>query len=112
MGEIPLHVNVQGKKPAIKVTLKGVLWIPGQPCQLLSTRTIRRDKVEFADSRTEGYLRFRKNGPKITLAESCRHPCNHEASADASFANKKQSLTMKERYNILGHVEHSAIEHL
>ena len=29
MGEMPLHVKVQGKEAPIKVTLKDVLWIPG-----------------------------------------------------------------------------------
>ena len=43
MGQMPLHMKIQGKEAPIKVTLKGVMWIPGLPCRLLSTGTIRRD---------------------------------------------------------------------
>ena len=39
LGEIQIHVNVQGKKAPIKVTLTDVLWIHVLPCQLLSIRT-------------------------------------------------------------------------
>lgn len=74
MGEIPLHANVQDKEAAVKVTLKDLLWIPGLPCRVLSTRTIWYDKGEFVDSGTkESYFRFRKDRPKIALAEPCRH---------------------------------------
>ena len=122
MGEIPLRVNVQGKEAPIKVTLKDVVWIPGRPCELLSTGTIRRDGREFVESGTnKSYLRFRKDGQKIPLAEtgniltlsgSVQGNGNYAASAHASFANKKQRLTLKEWRDILGHIDSAAIKHL
>ena len=56
------------------MTLKDVLWVPGLPCRLLSTGSIRRDGGEFVDSgRKKSYLRFRQeDGPKTPLAESKR----------------------------------------
>ena len=70
MGDMPLHVEVQGKEAPIKVTLKGLLWIPVLPCRLLSSGTIRRDGGEIVDSGTKkSCLRFRKYGPKIPLTE-------------------------------------------
>ena len=73
--------------------------------RLLSTGSIRRDGGEFVDSGgKESYLRFRQGGPKILLAEnkgfltlsgSLQGSGKHAASAHASFANKKQRLTLK-----------------
>ena len=123
MGEMPLHVKVQGKEAPIKVTLKDGLWIPGLlfffffnfilrrmgngiPCRLLSTGTIRRDGEEVVDSGTKKiYFQLKKEGPKIPLAEkknlltqsgSVQGNGNYAASAHASFANKKQRLTVNE----------------
>ena len=94
-------MNVQGKEASIKVTLKDVFWIPGLPCRLLSTGTVRRDEGEFVDSGTKkSYLRFRKDGPKIFLAEkknsltvsrSVQGTGNFAASAHHSFANKEKA---------------------
>ena len=71
MGEIPLLVSVRGKEAPVEVTLEDVLWVPGLPCRLLSTGSIRRDGGEFVDSGTkESDLRFRQDGPKIPLAEN------------------------------------------
>ena len=122
MGEIPLHVSVHGKEAPAQVTLRDVLWVPGLPCRLLSTGSIRRDGGEFVDSgRKECYLRFRQDGPKIPLAESERFLTllaslqgsgKHAASAHASFANKKQRLTLKQWHDTLGHIDPAAIKHL
>ena len=122
MGEIPLHVSVRGKEAPAQVTLKDVLWVPGLPCQLLSTGSIRRDGGEFVDSgRKESYLRFRQDGPKIplaknkgflTLSASLQGSGKHAASAHASFTNKKQRLTLKQWHGTLGHINPAAIKHL
>ncbi|CAM9872319.1 unnamed protein product, partial [Sphacelaria rigidula] len=98
MGEISLHVSARGKVAPAKVTLKDVLWVPGLPCRLLSTGTIRRDGGEFVDSgRKESYLRGMAN---------MRH------RAHASFGNKKQRLTLNEWHNTLGHIDPAATKHL
>ncbi|CAM9581103.1 unnamed protein product [Sphacelaria rigidula] len=122
LGEIPLHVNARGKVASAKATLKDVLWVPGLPCRLLSTGTIRRDGGEFMDfGRKEIYLRFRKDGPKIPIAEnrgfltlsaSLQGDGKHAASAHASFANKKQRLALKEWHDPLGHIDPAATKHL
>ena len=39
-------VTRQSKEASTKITLKNVPWIPGLPCRLLNTRTIRRDGEE------------------------------------------------------------------
>ena len=85
--------------------LRDVCWVPGLPCRLLSTGTIRRDEGRFVDSgRKESYLRFRKDGLKIPLAENkgilvlsaSMQGSDKHASAHASLANKKQRLTLKQ----------------
>ena len=71
MGDMQLDVKVRGKEAPIKDVLKDVLWIPGVPCRLVSTATIRRDGGELVDSGTKKRnLRFRKDGPKIFLAQN------------------------------------------
>ena len=77
----------------------------------VSTGTIRRDGREFVDSGSNNSrLWFRKDGPKIPLAEkkhfltlsgSVQGNANDAASAHASFADKKQRLTLKEWHDIL-----------
>ena len=120
MGEIPLHVKVEAKEAPTKVTLKDVLWISGLPCRLLSAGTIRRDGGEIVDSVTKkSYLRLRKDGPKIPLAQkkniltlsgSVQGNDNYAASAHASCANEKHRLTLKEWHN-MGNINPPAIKH-
>ena len=121
LGEMPLRVKVKGRDDLTEVTLKNVLWVPGIPCRILSTGTIRRDGGEFVDSSTKDcYLRFTKDGPKILLDEkkgflvlqaSLRTEINGQVSAHASFANKKQRLTLKQWHDTLGHIDPAAIKH-
>ena len=119
---MPLRVKVKGKDDLTEVTLKNVLWAPEIPCRILSTGTIRRDGGEFIDSSTKDcYLRFKKDEPRILLDEkkgflvlqaSLRTEINGQASAHASFANKKQRLTLKQWHDTLGHIDPAAIKHL
>ena len=122
MGDMPIKVKIRGKDDRIAVMLKDVLWVPGIPCRLLSTGTIRRNGGEFVESSSkQSYLRIERNGPKITLNErkgfltlaaSVRASNKKQASVHASFANKKQRLTLKEWHEILGHIDPSAIKYL
>ena len=106
MGEMSLHLKVQGKEAPIKVTLKDVLWIPAIPWRLSSTG-IRRDGGDFVNSGTKkSYLPFRKGEPKIPLADklyiltlsgSVQGNVIYEASAHSSFANKQETASSIER---------------
>ena len=113
-GRNSIQVRVQGKEDPINVTLKDVFRIPELPCRLLSIGTIRRDGKEFVDSGTKkSYLvplvqkgrtedpSSRKKKHFLTLSGSVQGNANDAASAHASFADKKQRLTLKEWHDIL-----------
>ena len=88
----------------------------------LSTVAIRLNGGELVESgKKEGYLGFREDGPtmprtenrgSLTLSASLRGSGNHAASVHASFANEKQSPTMKRRHDTLGHIDPAAMKHL
>lgn len=97
MGGMSLLVNIQSKEAPIKVALKDVLWLPGISCRPLSTG--KRFRVTEENLWTQSYLRFRKDGRKILLAEkkgfstlsvSVQRNGNHTVLTCDSFANKKQ----------------------
>lgn len=48
----------------------------------------------------------------LTLIAPVREGNKKQASVHASFANKKQRLTLKEKHEILGRMDPSAIKHL
>ena len=50
MGEISLHMSGRSKEAPVKVTLKDILGVSGLPCRMLSTRIIRPDGGEVAES--------------------------------------------------------------
>lgn len=89
--------KVRGKDERMTVTLKGVSWVLGIPCRLLSAGTIHRNGGEFFESGSKQiYIRIERNGPKIalnekkgffTLAASVRASNTRQASVLASFAN-------------------------
>ena len=104
------------------VVLKNVLWVPGLPCRLLSTGVIRREGGEYVDSSLQkSYIRLKHGAHKIMLEEKkgfltlsgrIRVKENKQASAQASFANRKERLTLKDWHNVLGHIDPAAIKHI
>ncbi|CAN0064261.1 unnamed protein product [Choristocarpus tenellus] len=66
-GDMVLMVTVKNSKPT-RVVLKDVLWVPGLPCRILSTGTIRRNGRGCMGLGTkESYLKTSKNSSKISV---------------------------------------------
>lgn len=88
----------------------------------MSTGAIHRDGREFVDSGAQPcYIRIGKGAPKINLTEEksflildrWKEPDPPTGvSSHAKYANKRQTLTLKEWHDVLGHINPSAIKHL
>ena len=118
MGEMSLHVHGHSKEAPTRVTLKDVPWIPGLPCRLLSTGTVRRRGGELADSGTKkSCLRFKKDGPKIPLAETKTvktRTMEWQLCGIAAYIFRKTTknrVTLKERRDIFRHIYPNATKY-
>ncbi|CAN0439419.1 unnamed protein product [Discosporangium mesarthrocarpum] len=110
------------KGKTTSLMLQGVLWVPGLPCRLLSTGCVRRKGGEFVDSGIRrSYIKPSRDARKIYLVErgaflllegSLQVAKKTRATANASYANKHQRLTLRDWHNILVHINPFAIKHL
>lgn len=88
----------------VEICIKGVLWVPGLPCRLLTTGAIRWHGGKHVDS---GYRRslitLRRGGPRIELEKRNGFTTlrgeierkDKEGMVHAALAGKKQQLSLK-----------------